>query len=189
VRLWVFDRFFHKNQNAPPEVQHAYMAALAQGEASRSSEADVSREEQLGTNNELLHDKAVEAMLEEEMYQRIVYETTDSKGNPAYGVMRGDLNYDMAAIRMILSHVNRASFLNPAEADIMKVRIRAMVKMIKLSTPPDRFNLGFANFLRSIEINCNFLINDAEGGRKGKLLKTVPRISQIELRHEQVKAE
>lgn len=169
MKFWVLDRVFHRNRNVPPEVTNAYLAAAAQGEAMRSSEADVSREEQLGTNNELLHDKAVEGLLEEEMYQKIVYQIVDNKGaplmdaagNPKLGVLRGDLNYDMAAIRMILSHVNRASFLNPAEAAIMKVRIRAMIKMIKLQTSPDRFNLGFANFLRGIEIAAIFLINDA----------------------------
>ena len=94
---------------------------------------------------------------------------------------RAVIDYDMVALRLIISHVNRASFITPFQYKILKIKLRYVLKCIRIRMNPRDYNLGINNTLKAIEIYVSFLLADAVDGRKAKLLKTVPRITRLEV--------
>jgi hypothetical protein len=179
-----FNRIFNRGEKLSPEMKSAMVIAHLQSEASRGVETNEQiLREQLGTNYEMLHDPDVEALLTEEVYQKLYWvdETQKSPESPLgkVHVAKGDINFDMAALRLLYSQVNRSSFISPHEALIIKIKLRNIMRRIKLQTRPDQYSLGFVNFLKAVEINMMFLLNDAIEGRKARLLKTSPRVTTL----------
>lgn len=164
-----------KGDKMSSEMRQALVLAHVSGEASRTSESEMNRRLELETNFEMLHDTPVEEMLTDMMYDKLYWTDPNEKdaANPLgkVHVARGELNYDMAALRMMWSQVNRASFLSPKEAGVIKIKIRNIMRRIKLQSRPDEYSLGKVNFLKAIEIHLYILLNDAIEGRKAKLLK------------------
>jgi hypothetical protein len=175
-----FDNIFHRGeQKMNDEMRRAVLLNAAAGEATQKSDADVMWQQQLGTNYELLHDDGVEDLLNEAMFKKaVVYNQVTQKWEV---IAKAQLDFDMAALRILISPVNRASFLSPKEAEAMKYKIRAILKRIKMQMNPDHYNLGVSNFLKSIEIYTEFALNDAMDGRKAKLTKTIPKISTFQV--------
>jgi hypothetical protein len=151
---------------------------MAGGESQRN-ESEQQWREQLGTNYEMMHDDALEDLFNELMWQARLYQDPATKEWKV--AKRAVIDYDMVALRLIISHVNRASFITPFQYKILKIKLRYVLKCIRIRMNPRDYNLGINNTLKAIEIYVSFLLADAVDGRKAKLLKTVPRITRLEV--------
>ncbi len=161
-----------------PEIHGAIISGTIANEGGKRDEEIAFREE-LATNYELLHDEKLEKFMEDLMYKPGVIL------NPTTGqyevIRRADIDFDMAALRMIISHVNRASFISPEEAEVLKIKLRHIIRRIRMRMRPDTYNLGVANFLKAVEIYVLVMLSDAVGGRKAKLTKTIPKVMSIDV--------
>jgi len=166
-----------------PEMRQALILAHVSGEASKTSESEANRRLELETNFEILHDLDVEAMLTDMMYDKLYWVDSTEKDaqNPdgKVHVARGELNYDMASLRMLWSQVNRASFLSPKEANMIKIKVRNIMRRIKLQSRPDEYSLGKVNFLKAIEIQLYIMLNCAIEGRTARLLKMSSKATSL----------
>jgi hypothetical protein len=186
VPKWLpFSRFFRKGDKISPEMQQAIALSTIQNETGKG-DPDADWKQELGTNYEILHDQDVERMLNEEVYDKILYQDPDDLDEvtkePKWKVGKGYLNTNMAALRMSLSHTMACAFITQKKANILEIKQRAMFKRIKLQTRPDLYDLGMVNLLKACEIRGIVQLQNSIEGRMAKLLKTIPRVSQIEVR-------
>lgn len=165
-------------QSAPNPVKEAMIINSAAQAASRTDD-DVAWKEQQGTNYELIHDDPMEAVLNEMMHDRAIVYNEEKK---EYQVIANALpNLNMIGLRMVASHVNRCSFNEKSDVAILKPKLRAMTKLVKMQMRPDTFNLGMSTFLAGFEYANIIALNDSVEGKKSKLLKTIPKITSVEV--------
>lgn len=175
----IIDNLLHRNDNRMEnEIRNAAVLSTVAGEAQKP-DSEIQWREQLGTNYELLHDDAIEQMLEEEMYEKaLVHDATTGKWQV---VRTGKINYNIAALRTIVSHIIRSSFISRDEAIDIELDVEAIIKRIILQCSPDAYNMGLSNWLESIRIWVHIALHDSIDGCKAKLTKTVPRVTQVEV--------
>lgn len=176
-----FNRFFGGDKGLSPEAKAQIYGQMAAAEGGRTDTESQWRQ-QLDINYELLHDDGLEKLMEDAMYESVVATTKDVNGVETTKVYpHARINFNMAALREVGSHVNRASFLTKEQAVLTRIKLRCIMKRIKITMRPDQYNLGLSNFLHGYSIWIDFLLSDAEDGRKAKLLKTNPRLTTLQL--------
>jgi hypothetical protein len=73
-----------------------------------------------------------------------------------------------AAIRTMVSHVNRLVFLQPKNAKLVSLYMEDITETAKMSMAENAFDLGIGSYLDSLYNYLFMLINDAENGNKVK---------------------
>lgn len=183
MKIPIISSLIHKEALPQPTKDAMVLAGLTT--ASQRNDDDVAWKEQQGTNYELLHDDSVEAVLNEMMYKSaVVFNEETGK----YEVVKhADVDLNMVGLRLTASHVNRASFNDRKDAEILKTKNRAMSKLIKMQMRPDTFSLGMTTFLTGVEYYNEIALNDSIEGRKAKLLKTIPKVTSVEVQTGELK--
>lgn len=164
-------------QQAPSPIRDAMVISGLQS-ATRTDD-DVAWKEQQGTNYELIHDDPLEEVLNELMYEKAVVWNKE-KGEWQV-IKKAQLDLNMVGLRMVASHVNRCSFNSQKDIEVLKPKMRAMTKLVKMQMRPDTFTLGMSTFLAGFEYQTNIALNDSVDGKKPKLLKTIPKITSVEV--------
>lgn len=169
-----------------PEYSKALGLAYTQGQGQKPLSEQEWRE-QLGINYELLHDEFIEAMLQARCYKpgRIV-KIKDDGGNERE-IIVPELDRDMAALRTLMSHLNRTSFITSEEGELIKLYMERTIIGIEMKMDEDDYDLGEGNLLDAINVLIRLAVDDAVEGRKAKLIKTIPRRTEITVNPEQRK--
>ncbi len=178
IKIPFFSSLLGGKQNLPTGVKDAIILNGVNAAANRTDD-DVAWKEQQGTNYELLHDDPLEEVLNEMMYDRAV--VFDKTKNDYVVVKRAKINLNMVGLRLASSHVNRTSFNDKQDVEMLKCDLRAMTKLVKMQSPPDTFSLGMSTFLMGAEYYDTIGLNDSVDGKKAKLLKTIPRVNTVEV--------
>jgi hypothetical protein len=178
----ILSSIFNRNKDRLPDsVRDAVTAATVASET-RKSDDDINFKQNAATNYELLHDDGIEALLEKMMYRPAIVKDKDNPNGLGIRIeSKGEIDFLVAAIRLLYSHLNRASFLGGEQAIRLRIWLRYIMRRIKNQMRPDTYNAGIGIFLKAMEVELNIMISDAEEGRKPKLLKTIPRISTIQV--------
>lgn len=167
---------FNRQEASQPVKEAMLMHGLG---AATKNDDDVAWKEQQGTNYELLHDDPLEEVLNAMMYKSAV--VLNPQTNQYEVVKRAELDLNMVGLRLTTSHINRASFNDERDIEILKTKNRAMSKLIKMQMRPDTFSLGMTTFLTGVEYANEIALNDSKDGKKAKLLKTIPRVTSVEV--------
>lgn len=167
------------NRPQLPSTAKEVMIAHGLNQAANRTDDDVAWKEQQGTNYELLHDDPVEEVLNEMMYERAVI--LNEKTGQYEVIKRANIDLNMVGLRLTTSHLNRASFNSIKDVEILKCKQRAMTKLVKMQMRPDTFTLGMSTFLSGVEFTTEIGLNDSVEGKKAKLLKTIPRVTSVEV--------
>lgn len=171
--------FFNRGDKISRELREQILLTTSHAELQQRGETERAWRQELGTNYELLHDDDIEDLLKRAMYKDVVVYNKEQK---RYELIQGaEIDHDFAALRVIVSHLNRGSFITQADAEVMRWEVSAMLRRIKMQMRPDTYNLSVSNFLSSFRVFAEFLLSDAIEGRKAKLVKTIPRIAQVEV--------
>jgi len=173
-----FLNFFRRGNGQKNKVKEDATLVALQGEMGRPFTEEEWRS-LLRIDYELLHDDALENLLENQMYSEVTVKNHD--GTEEKQVL---VNYDIAALRTLITHLNRTSFIPPSEAELIKLYMEAAIVTIEMQMPEDAYNLGIGNFLDALDVFVRLMVNDAINGRKAKLIKTIPRATTISFREE-----
>jgi hypothetical protein len=165
-------------QQAPSPIRDA-MVLSGLNQANSRTDDDVAWKEQQGTNYELIHDDPLEEVLNDLMYESAVAQDPATK--QWIVIKRAQINLNMVGLRMVASHVNRCSFNDRKDIEVLKPKMRAMTKLVKMQMRPDTFTLGMSTFIAGFEYATNIALNDSVDGKKAKLLKTIPKITSVEV--------
>jgi hypothetical protein len=177
MKVPVLSGLFNRQQLPSPMKDALTLNALNQ--AAGRTDDDVAWKEQQGTNYELLHDDPLEEVLNGMMYERAI--VWNEKENAYQIIPRANVDLNMLGLRLTASHVNRASFNSATDVEIAKCELRAMTKLVKMQCRPDTFSLGMSTFLTGVEYYNTISLNDSVDGKKAKLLKTIPRVTSVEV--------
>ena len=162
---WIKGVFGKKPNNEELREVKAY---AAYGEASRPlSEHEIV--EQLGINYHMIHDDAIERVLEGSALREPNGEEEDNPSDRAQTL----------AIRVLMSNLIRTSYVDPYDAEINKLKAERDIGLIELDMDEDSYEFGGSNLLNAFATIIKTAWDDAKNGRKAKLLKVMPRTLEI----------
>lgn len=127
----------------------------------------------IGVDSLLISDENVDDLLRALTYR----ELTDKEGK----VVGKFVDFDFASLMIINSRLTRTSYIDEKESIILKLRIKRIINRIKIGMAEPQLDLGFASFLGALEIYFMALIDDAIGGKRGRLIKTMPRVIETKI--------
>ncbi len=150
---------------------------FAYGQSSKGDSA-VEFDKVLGVNRELIHDPFLEDLMESTCVRwGAVY---DEQGNPTKLVPVGR-DYDGLAMRVLLSPLNRVSFISEKTATHLKHLARRALIGVEMNTPEHEFSMGHGNFHDSMLVMITQSIDDSIDGKKAMLLKRQARVTGVEV--------
>jgi len=157
------------------DLSKAMLVTGAGGQAKQSL-PDIEMRKLLGINRDMIKDDWVLGFLEAQSL--IPIQVKDQQGK-LHDVMR--VNWDIAALRICASPVNRTSIIGKNEAELIKLINESIVDLIELQMDEDEYELGQTNALDAINVYLRFAVNDAYEGKKANLLKTIQTATRYEI--------
>ncbi len=181
--------------------RHQIVVSAAQSEMMRGdTEADIAWRKDLAIRYEVLHDDDVEDILAQKVLKPIKVPDLDAKGNLQYqrdenGNVLTDSNGNpfikfkdavavdnsFAALRTMISHVNRCTFLDPKNTRLVQLVMEDIIEDAKMNLPEKDFDLGLGSYLDSLWNHMFFLTNDAQNGNKVKALLELRTIKTLDV--------
>jgi len=94
---------------------------------------------------------------------------------------RGVLNFDLFALRNLVTKLIRTSRLDRIDAYILTLKSRQILRDIEMNMDDDAVRSGVLNYIESIEILLTTAFSDAIDGWKAKMLKVNPRYFEVKM--------
>jgi hypothetical protein len=190
---------------AGPTFKETLTMATVQGDAMRGDgETEVAWKQNLAFKYEAIHDEDVEEILAQKcLVPQFIPKTgekgeveylrdkegeviVDANGAPTIMYVQGfTVDNTFAAIRTMVSHVNRLVFLQPKNAKLISLYMEDIIETAKMSMNESNFDLGAGSYLDSLWSYVFMLINDAENGNKVKSMFEISKRQRIEFGPEQ----
>lgn len=161
-----------------PEYMKALSMQVAAGE-SKQSMSDIEYKKLLLIDRELIHDDFIEKLLESKAYVPYQVKNNGKTEN------RYMIDWNMVALRFVYSHLNRTSFITKEEAELVKLYVESIMIRIKMQTKEHEYDLGQGNVLDALDVLARLSVDDSIDGRKARLLKTIPRVTELYVNPEQ----
>lgn len=159
-----------------PEFNKALTMAAA-GATAKQGIGDLEYKKLLLIDRELIHDDFIEQLLERKAY--VPYQVKVKDGNSEKNETRYMIDWNMVALRFVYSHLNRTSFITKEEAELVKLYVESIMIRIKMQTKEHEFDLGQGNVLDALDVLARLSVDDSIDGRKARLLKTIPRVTEL----------
>lgn len=200
--MGLISKIFRRNDaEIQQDVKNQLVVSAAHGEMARQdTEIDVKWRELLGIRHEVLHDDSVDDMLEQKCLKAVSVPEFDKKGNLVFqrdtnGKICVDGNGNpivkykqayvvdntFAALRTMISHVNRCTFLDPKNTRLVQLVMEDIIEDAKMNLPEKDFDLGLGSYLDSLWNHMFFLTNDAQNGNKVKALLEIRTIKSLDV--------
>jgi hypothetical protein len=172
------------------DFKNNLVLSAAQGEAARGdTESDLAWKNLMAFRYEVIHDEDIEDILSQKCMKPTFIPKVDEKGAVAYaqdeagnivtdGAGQPVIQYErvfqidnaMAALRNMLSHTNRLTFLNPKNKRYLELIVEDLCLDVEMNMPEDEFDSSVGAYLDSLQANMVMLLNDAENGNKVKAM-------------------
>lgn len=189
-------KFWKRNTETLNEMDHSYATNLFTSENGKQS-SDVEMRRELGTNIHMIEDEGLTQQIEifskyEVMVPQVerlepikLPETGEIiEYKPIYKVVKKELiDWNMVALRVLISKVIRTSWIDQANAEIYKEQIEYDIEELKE-------NLSHAEYQRkgpfydSIKFMLLTAIDDAVNGRKARLMKVQLKGFELSVQHQ-----
>lgn len=158
----VFD-FLRRRKDDKTDVKIALAHGILAGESQRQQ-----------LEQELMRDLQINIHIIED---ENVVETINAFIN--YCAQQGELDFDLFALRNLVSKLIRASRLDRIDAYILTLEAQEILQRIEMNMSEDLVKAGVLNYIESINILLQTAFCDAIGGWKAKLLKVTPRYFEV----------
>jgi hypothetical protein len=188
-----------------PSFKETLTMATVQGDAMRGDgETEVAWKQNLAFKYEAIHDEDVEEILAQKcLVPQLIPKLKEDGSIDLQTNEKGELLVDgnghcmpkfvqayavdntFAAIRTMVSHVNRLVFLQPKNAKLISLYMEDIIETAKMSMNESSFDLGAGSYLDSLWSYVFMLINDAENGNKVKSMFEISKRQRIEFGPEQ----
>jgi hypothetical protein len=190
---------------AGPTFKETLTMATVQGDVMRGDgETEVAWKQNLAFKYEAIHDEDVEEILAQKcLVPQLIPKLKEDGSIDLQTNEKGELLVDgnghcmpkfvqayavdntFAAIRTMVSHVNRLVFLQPKNAKLISLYMEDIIETAKMSMNESSFDLGAGSYLDSLWSYVFMLINDAENGNKVKSMFEISKRQRIEFGPEQ----
>ena len=151
----------------PAEAYHAYVASTI-GANMQKSDDETRFKELEACRYDFLHDDKLDEIWENLMYNYKVF--PDPANSSGYSVVKVGLNLSMVALRNLMSKLNNTNFLSLDAAELIRIDANELIRRVRMSMHPLVYTQDMAAFLKWCEIEVEYQINNALGGKKARLL-------------------
>jgi hypothetical protein len=189
--MGLISKLFRRGDNsATSNLKESIVFNAAQNEAVRGdNETDIAFKKDLSFKYEVIHDEDKEDILAQKCLKPTPTPAVDDKGQiqyvhdkkgalildgngePIIQYVQGyviDNNY--AALRNMVSHTNRLTFLSPKNKRLLELLTEDIIEDVKTNNLESEFDLGNGAYLNSIFADEVLLLSDAENGNKVKAM-------------------
>lgn len=167
VRDWI--KKLQGRSQADVDLARVVYGNMAAGEAQRS-DTEVAFRQDMGVNHVLISDDGVEKLFDTLMY------TNDEQGKVT------GVNYDMAALRVLASHLLATSFIN-SEHDRRLANLYADsdLQRIRMGMNEEEYNSEINSLLDAFALFVRVRLGNADQGKLARLLKMQTRTLQMQM--------